>query len=304
MTGRGRHEYLAMPDNGYGRSQLDGLLDPGLLHPARLQDSAAAGADDRVATSSFSDPDHRRVDRARGTNDGSDRRRHRPGVAAADRNGDFWMGDEFGPWILHFDSTGKLLDAPFPIGVKSPNNPFLGGEVPPHPNSRLRGHGPDAQRQDPLCGPRGTNRRGCRHDQALHLRVQHGREGLDEACLAIPHRRPAYMVADMWALDRHRLVVIERDGERGLAPSSATSTWSTSGTWRRTPGEGAGRRPDPHRRPGSRLAAPDPRGRRGAWRSVPGHLRVGGGDPCDRRHEAPDRLRQHAEHRSKPRPGG
>ena len=27
------------------------------------------------------------------------------------RNGDFWMGEEFGPWILHFDARGVLLDA-------------------------------------------------------------------------------------------------------------------------------------------------------------------------------------------------
>ena len=28
------------------------------------------------------------------------------------RNGDLWMGDEFGPWILHFNSNGVLLDPP------------------------------------------------------------------------------------------------------------------------------------------------------------------------------------------------
>ncbi|MGF1566464.1 MAG: esterase-like activity of phytase family protein [Nodosilinea sp.] len=32
-------------------------------------------------------------------------------------NGDIWIGEEFGPYILHFDATGKLLDAP----VATPN---------------------------------------------------------------------------------------------------------------------------------------------------------------------------------------
>ncbi|BAY07979.1 esterase-like activity of phytase family protein [Calothrix sp. NIES-2098] len=29
-----------------------------------------------------------------------------------DKDGSFWIGDEFGPYLLHFDSTGKLLEAP------------------------------------------------------------------------------------------------------------------------------------------------------------------------------------------------
>ena len=35
--------------------------------------------------------------------------------------------------------------------------------------------------------------------------------------MAVPHQRsPSYMVADMAALDDHRLVLIERDGGRGV----------------------------------------------------------------------------------------
>nr|WP_042342094.1 esterase-like activity of phytase family protein [Calothrix sp. PCC 7507] len=29
-----------------------------------------------------------------------------------DKDGSFWVGEEFGPYLLHFDSTGKLLEAP------------------------------------------------------------------------------------------------------------------------------------------------------------------------------------------------
>ena len=29
------------------------------------------------------------------------------------RDGDLWVGDEFGPWILHFDAEGRLLEAPY-----------------------------------------------------------------------------------------------------------------------------------------------------------------------------------------------
>ncbi len=47
-------------------------------------------------------------------------------------DGTFWVGEEFGPFLLHFDADGTLLEAPyeFPDG-KSPGNPYLEpGETP------------------------------------------------------------------------------------------------------------------------------------------------------------------------------
>ncbi|MEB3220111.1 MAG: glycerophosphodiester phosphodiesterase family protein [Nostocales cyanobacterium 94392] len=46
-----------------------------------------------------------------------------------DKNGDIWIGDEFGPYLLHFDSTGKLLKAP--IATPNINNlQTLNGQDP------------------------------------------------------------------------------------------------------------------------------------------------------------------------------
>ncbi len=47
-------------------------------------------------------------------------------------DGTFWFGDEFGPFLLHTDDTGKLLEAPIPLPdfdhegqqLRSPQNPF------------------------------------------------------------------------------------------------------------------------------------------------------------------------------------
>jgi hypothetical protein len=52
-------------------------------------------------------------------------------------DGTFWFGDEFGPFLIHTDDQGRVLEAPIPLpGVKSPQNPFLGGETPNLPGSR------------------------------------------------------------------------------------------------------------------------------------------------------------------------
>ena len=41
-------------------------------------------------------------------------------------DGTFWIGDEFGPFLLHADATGKLLEAPIATpGIKAPQNPTL-----------------------------------------------------------------------------------------------------------------------------------------------------------------------------------
>ncbi|AFZ60314.1 glycerophosphodiester phosphodiesterase [Aphanizomenon flos-aquae CCAP 1446/1C] len=46
-----------------------------------------------------------------------------------DKDGSIWIGEEFGPYLLHFDATGKLLDAP----ISTPNTVTLNtlnGEAP------------------------------------------------------------------------------------------------------------------------------------------------------------------------------
>jgi glycerophosphoryl diester phosphodiesterase len=130
------------------------------------------------------------------------------------------VGDEFGPWILHFDATGRLLDPPFatPGGLMSPSNPFLGGQPATQPGSRgyeAMGISPDgaflyAALEGATVAEAGSTRRlvfeFSVRDEAFTGRVWDYRT-----------EQPAYMVADMWAIDRHHLVVIERDGGRGLS---------------------------------------------------------------------------------------
>jgi hypothetical protein len=42
------------------------------------------------------------------------------------KDGTFWIGEEFGPYLLHVDRRGRLLEAPVPIpGVRAPQNATL-----------------------------------------------------------------------------------------------------------------------------------------------------------------------------------
>ena len=78
------------------------LSDPAKLFPWRLTEE---GSPERFLTGGDADPESL-VDMPDGT---------------------FWIGDEFGPWLLHFSADGELLDAPveLPDGVFSPEHPLV-----------------------------------------------------------------------------------------------------------------------------------------------------------------------------------
>ena len=47
-----------------------------------------------------------------------------------DDNGDIWVGEEFGPYVLHFNSNGELLQAPIPTPNITADLNTLDGEAP------------------------------------------------------------------------------------------------------------------------------------------------------------------------------
>ena len=106
-------------------------------------------------------------------------------------NGDLWMGDEFGPWILHFDRHGVLLDAPFelPGGLRSPSNPALQGAPATQPNSR----GIEAMAISPDGKSLYVILEGATvadgHDEhgASRVRVQHPSQGVHDSDVDLRH---------------------------------------------------------------------------------------------------------------------
>jgi hypothetical protein len=134
------------------------------------------------------------------------------------RDGTLWFGEEFGPFIVHTDASGKVLDAQVPTpGVISPSSPFLLGRTANLANSSgFEGMAisKDGRTLYPflegaVAGDDPATRRVYEFDVAD--RRYTGRTWtyrLD---------KPEYSISDAVALDRDHLVVLERDNNQGAA---------------------------------------------------------------------------------------
>jgi glycerophosphoryl diester phosphodiesterase len=225
VAGRHPGEYLAMADNGFGgkANSRDFLIRAYYIHP---DFKTARGGTGSVAVGDFiqfRDPSS--LIGFPLVNEGTTERLLSGGDIDPEslqqaKNGDLWVGDEFGPWILHFDAAGVLLDPPFPMpgGLMSPNNPFLVGPAS-QPNSRgieAMALTPDGKHlyavlEGPTVADADKNRR---HVYEFSI----GDEAFTGRSWEYRTEHPNHLVADVWALDQHRLVVIERDlGSGALA---------------------------------------------------------------------------------------
>jgi len=225
VAGRGPGEYLAMPDNGFGNQANSRdfelrayYITPDFKTANGGTGAVAIGLDDYVA---FRDPDHKAGFTIVNENTtarlltGTD---FDPESIQRGQNGDLWVGDEFGPWILHFSADGVLLDEPIamPDGLKSPANPHLNGAAPTVNGSRgLEGMAISANGKTltfilegaVVGAPDPFSRRIYQYDIGSGTFTR------------LPDYRTevaGHFVSDVQALDEHRLVVIERDGGRGV----------------------------------------------------------------------------------------
>lgn len=134
--------FWAMPDNGFGSgaNSRDFLLRVYRIFP---DFERARGGSGTLAVGQFitlSDPDGlvpfpiEREDREL-TGGDFDIEAFR-----IDAAGDLWFGDEFGPYLLHADAEGRLVEPPIELPfVRSPDNPPLGEANPAANLGRSRG---------------------------------------------------------------------------------------------------------------------------------------------------------------------
>src|SRR6266508_390202 len=224
----GHGEFWAMPDNGYGAKTNSGDF---LLRRYRIRPDfkTADGGTGTVAVLGFlqlRDPDGKipfalyRPDRL---------------LTGADfdlesvrraKDGSFWFGEEFGPFLLHTDATGRVLEAPVPLpGVQSPQNPYL-----PGPDAWTIRASRGFERMARIVHASGPGRRlypmlegALRADPDPRRRILNEfdlRAGAYTGRTWQYHVDPGFpdaVIGDLTALDQHRFVLIERDDDQGAA---------------------------------------------------------------------------------------
>jgi hypothetical protein len=234
-------DFLVMPDNGFG--QKDNSADFVLrLYRISPDFETRNGGTGTIAVKSFislRDPDHRinfpivadgalypassipvdpqiRSDRLLTGADfdiESVREAH-------DRT--LWFGDEFGPFLIHTDRAGKVLDAPYPLpGVKSPQNPFLGNGTPNLPQSKgFEGMAitPNGKLLYPMLeGPLTTDpdqRRLIVNQFEISTRTYTGRQWFYRM---EAETSTGQSIGDFTAVTDHVFLVLERDNFEGAA---------------------------------------------------------------------------------------
>jgi hypothetical protein len=222
VDGRHSGEYLAMPDNGFGAkaNSFDFNIRAYYIRPDFKTADGGRGTVKVGRFMEFSDPDGLIgfPIRNEGTRDrvltGAD---IDPESLQRAPDGSFWVGDEFGPWVLHFDRKGRLLEAPIDLqGLMSPNNPHLNGAVPTVANSRgIEAMALSSSGQTLYVILEGAV---AADGDPLARRVYEVDPRTRDVSLVAKYRTEvgANMVADAQSLDSEHLLLIERDAGRGV----------------------------------------------------------------------------------------
>ena len=218
----GHGEFWAMPDNGYGAKANSGdfLLRVYRIRPAFETAVGGSGTVDVLGFVQLRDPDGKlpfalfRADRLL---TGADLDIESLRIAA---DGTFWFGDEFGPFLVHTDATGKVLEAPISLpGVQSPQNPFLpdadAWTIRASRGFEAMARSIDGKTLYPMLEGALRNdsdaRRRILNEFDLRSEAYTGRTWQYRVDAAFPDA----VIGDLTALDQHRFVLIERDDAQG-----------------------------------------------------------------------------------------
>ena len=231
-------DYWAMPDNGFGAkdNSPDYVLRLYRIDPDFKTRTGGSGTIDVRSWITLRDPDRKipfaivadgefypgstipvdqRIQRRRWLTGGdfdieSVRQAH---------DGTLWFGDEFGPFLIHTDATGKVLEAPYSLAnVKSPQNPYLGNAAFNLPRSKgFEGMAisPNGKTLYPMLEGALTT-----DPDPRRLIISE----FDIRARAYTKRRwfyrledPAFAIGDLTTLDKDLFLVIERDNNQGAA---------------------------------------------------------------------------------------
>jgi len=138
--------YWFQPDNGYGQktNSADFLLRAYQVNPIlKTATNPTGGSVEFLSFIQYRDPDKKiNIPNFTLVNENT-AERNLTGADfdiesfVFDKDGTIWVGDEFGPYLLHFDATGKLLEAPIAVpNVRAPQNPSVSPTNPANLGSR------------------------------------------------------------------------------------------------------------------------------------------------------------------------
>jgi hypothetical protein len=221
-----RNTYWAMPDNGFGsKANSRSFLLRVYLVRADLETRRGGSGDVEILDwITLRDPDGK-VPWAV-VNENTPQRLLTGGdldleSMRVDRNGDLWFGEEFGPFLVHTDATGKVLEAPIPLpGVSSPDYPADAPGAPGAGNLR-RSNGfegmaisRDGRTLYPILeGAVAGDDPRVRRLYSFDIDARRYEPGYARYEVA----DPAFLVSDLTRLDDRRFIALERDNFEGAA---------------------------------------------------------------------------------------
>jgi hypothetical protein len=129
-----------------------------------------------------------------------------------------WFGDEFGPFLLHTDATGRVLEALIPLpNVKSPEKPTLGAEEEPNLATSKGFEGMAISEDGTTLYPMLEG--ALKEDQETSRRYVYefdlGSKRYTGERWQYRVEAPDNSIGDFMALGGGRFLVIERDNEHG-----------------------------------------------------------------------------------------
>jgi len=157
-----------------------------------------------------------------------------------DKFGNLWFGEEFGPFLVKTDKTGKVLRSEIPLPnilppgssavgafVQSPQNPFLLGTPNLGGSRGFEGMAINKSGDKLYTLLEGT----VTGDVAKSLRIDEfdiRSESYTGKNFLYPLDVQGTNIGDMTAIDDHQFLVIERNGETATTAELPTNTSSSS----------------------------------------------------------------------------
>ena len=223
----GDGEFQAMPDNGFGKKENSADFQ---LRTYRIRPDfeTANGGSGEISVGEFvqlRDPDRQIPFEI--TNEESEDRLLTGAdfdieSVRRDSSGGLWFGDEFGPFLLHTDATGRVLEAPIPLpDVKSPENQILEADEEPNLATSKGFEGmaisEDGDTLYPMLeGALQDDEDGSRR---FIYEFDLGSKSYTGKAWQYRTEAPDSAIGDLTALGEGRFLVIERDNEQGTEAS-------------------------------------------------------------------------------------